>query len=408
MTDTTHSHTPMMRQYLDIKAQHPDKLLFYRMGDFYEMFYEDAHRGSKLLNLTLTHRGQSAGEPIPMAGVPFHSVDGYLAKLVKMGASVAICEQMGEPGMTKGPMERKVVRIITPGTITDEALLQEKQDNLLIAIYEQKEKFGIATLDITSGRFNILEVTGEESLLSELERIKPAEILISEQFSKILLLKKYPAIQQRPHWQFELKIVNRLLAEQFKTQDLSGFGVNDFPIALSAAGCLLQYVRDTQRTALPHIQSIKVERQEQSVLMDSATRKNLEITHTLSSNSNFTLAFILDHCVTPMGSRLLARWLNRPLRDHTILKHRQSAIQSLLESHRYENLATLLKPIGDVERILARIALKSARPRDLVQLRQALEQIPKLQKTLEPFTAPLLERLKKAIQPFPHIQALLE
>ncbi len=402
------NHTPMMQQYLRIKAEHKDMLVFYRMGDFYELFFDDAERAAKLLNITLTKRGQSAGKPIPMAGVPFHAAENYLAKLVKLGESVAICEQIGDPDTSKGPVERKVVRIITPGTVSDEALLDERQDNLLAAIHQNKNIFGIATLEMTSGRFRLLQVNHIENLMSELARLKPAEILVSETFEHDKMLDNFSGKHHQPAWYFELDSAHRLLNQQFKTKDLTCFGCDDFPVAISAAGCLLQYAHDTQRSALPHIQSMQAERSEETIILDASTRRNLELTLNLNGSTENTLAAIFDKTATPMGSRLLRRWINRPLRDTTILKQRQAAIQHLMESHTHEDLHQLLRGVGDIERILARVALKSARPRDLVQLRYTLGLLPEIQHQLKSAEIPLLKTIASNINIFPELHELLQ
>ena len=401
------TNTPVMQQYLKIKAEHPNTLLFYRMGDFYELFYEDAHKAAKLLSITLTARGQSAGKPIPMAGIPFHAAESYLAKLVKVGESVAICEQIGDPATAKGPVERKVVRIITPGTVTDEALLEEKRDNLLVAIHNIYDTFGIASLDITSGRLNILQVTSQEALLGELERLKPVELLINEDSPYYKLLHNFSGVRRRPPWEFEFTQAERLLTEQFKTRDLSGFGCTDLPIAIAAAGCLLQYVKDTQRTALPHIWGLNIERREDSVILDAITQRNLELVNNLQGGKNNTLAEIFDQTATPMGSRLWRRWLKRPLRNQEILRERQAAIEDLLSPQFVNELYKLLRNIGDIERILARIALRSARPRDLVQLRLTLFLLPQLQILLTQNTSAKIKELQNKLGEFPELLSLL-
>ena len=270
-------HTPMMQQYLRIKADHPHTLMFYRMGDFYELFFDDARKASQLLDITLTARGKSNGDPIPMAGIPYHSADPYLAKLVKQGQSVAICEQIGDPAKSKGPVERKVMRVVTPGTVTDEALLEERQDSLLTAIQLHDTLFGIATIDISSGRFHVMEGLDEEALQSELERIKPAELLMSEELKTPQFLANHACLRKQPPWYFEFETAVKLLTDQFGTHDLAGFGCQALGSALCAAGCLLQYVRDTQQTTLSHIQSIKVEQREDSLILDASTRRNLEL-----------------------------------------------------------------------------------------------------------------------------------
>ncbi|EGT79876.1 putative dNA mismatch repair protein MutS [Haemophilus haemolyticus M19107] len=371
-------HTPMMQQYLKLKAENPDILLFYRMGDFYELFYDDAKKAAALLDISLTKRGQSAGQPIPMAGVPYHAVEGYLAKLVQLGEPVAICEQIGDPATSKGPVERQIVRIVTPGTVSDEALLPERQDNLIAAVYQEKEKFGLATLDMTSGRFQLCEPTDKETLRAELQRIAPVELLYCEEFNEMAAIEHCKGLRRRPIWEFELSTAITLLNRQFGTKDLRAFSVEKSPLGLSAAGCLLQYAKETQRTALPHIQSISLIQNQDCIQLDAATRRNLELTQNLAGGTENTLASVLDKCVTPMGSRLLKRWIHQPIRDVEKLKQRQQAIAEILNFDLVDELQPYLQLVGDMERILARVALRSARPRDLTRLRTALEQIPEL------------------------------
>ena len=380
----------MMQQYLRIKAQHPDTLLFYRMGDFYELFYEDARRAAHLLDITLTARGQSAGEPIPMAGVPVHSVDGYLAKLVRKGECVAVCEQIGDPAKAKGPVERQVIRIVTPGTVTEEALLDARQDTLLVAIARDSERFGLAWLDLAAGRFAVLQSQGETALNAELERLKPAELLVSEDQCDLVTS---PAVRTRPPWYFELSSASRLLTDQLGTLDLKGFGVDHLPLAIRAAGALLQYVRDTQKSAVPHIRSMSVEERSDALMLDAATRRNLELDANASGHSEATLFALLDRCVTAMGSRQLRRWLNRPLTDQKILGSRYQALSALGSTRHFEALREHLRGIGDVERILSRVALRSARPRDLAQLRTSLAAVPPLRTLLGAIDSPLLHQL---------------
>ncbi|VAX08836.1 DNA mismatch repair protein MutS [hydrothermal vent metagenome] len=403
----THSHTPMMQQYLRIKAEYPDILLFYRMGDFYELFFDDARKAATLLDITLTARGQSAGEPIPMAGVPYHAVDNYLARLVKLGKSIAICEQVGDPATSKGPVERKVMRIVTPGTLTDEALLEANQDKLLAALCCETDNTGIATLDMASGRFHLLQISGHEALISELERLHPAELLISEDLGKEDWQNTIKCLKRQAPWRFEADSAERLLCEQFHTRDLKGFGCDDAPLAVRAAGCLLHYVQETQHGVLPHIRDLRVERHEDSLILDAASRRNLELEISLSGQHQHTLAAILDRCATPMGSRLLRRWLHRPLRDQDTLRQRQQVIASLGESHRFEDLHPLLQQISDVERILTRIALRSARPRDLTRLRTALSLLPDIQQLLQENHGWLSELLQQ-IREFPQVHTLLQ
>ena len=400
-------HTPMMQQYLRIKAEHPGILLFYRMGDFYEMFYDDAHRAADLLNITLTTRGQSAGQPIPMAGIPFHALDNYLAKLVKLGESVAICEQLGDPVSNKGPMERQVVRIVTPGTLTDEALLDERSDNLLAALHQVKSAYGLAWLDLSGGRFTLMQVHGETALLNELARLKPAELLISEEFSLPEGWRHHPGLRRQALWHFDQDSAFRALCSQFKVRNLDGFGCADQPAAIAAAGCLLHYVKDTQRSALPHLTGLRVERHEDSVILDAASRRNLELEQSLSGSRQHTLLGVLDRCVTPMGGRLLRRWLHWPLRDRQPLRQRQDSLRQLLENGGYEVLRGRLRGAGDVERILARVALKSARPRDLTLLADALGRLPGLQEWLNRADAALLQDLARRAGTHPDLTDLL-
>lgn len=389
-------HTPMMQQYLRIKAQHPDTLLLYRMGDFYELFYEDAQCAAELLNITLTSRGQSAGGAVPMAGVPFHALESYLAKLVKLGHSVAICEQIGDPSSGKGPMQREVTRIITPGTLTDEALLDERRDNLLLALHGVKTDYGLASLELSAGRFIITQLHGDAALLSELERLKPAEVLVSEELQLPQPWRHHPALRRQAPWHFDRSSAERLLCQQFAVRNLDGFGCADQPVAVAAAGCLLQYVQATQRSALPHITSLRVERHEESVILDAATRRNLELEHSLSGKPQHTMLGVLDHCVTPMGARLLRRWLQRPVRDRNLLNQRLASVRQLLEQNAYSTLRELLRGMGDMERIVARVALKSARPRDLNALADTLARLPQLQHFLRSQDAPLLQQLALA------------
>ncbi|WP_105685834.1 DNA mismatch repair protein MutS [Cronobacter dublinensis] len=400
------AHTPMMQQYLKLKAQHPDILLFYRMGDFYELFYDDAKRASQLLDISLTKRGASAGEPIPMAGVPHHAVENYLAKLVNLGESVAICEQIGDPATSKGPVERKVVRIVTPGTISDEALLQERQDNLLAAIWQDAKGFGYATLDISSGRFRLTEPQDRETMAAELQRTNPAELLYAEDFAEMSLIEGRRGLRRRPLWEFELDTARQQLNLQFGTRDLVGFGVENAPRGLCAAGCLLQYVKDTQRTNLPHIRSITMERQQDGIIMDAATRRNLEITQNLAGGVDNTLASVLDCTVTPMGSRMLKRWLHMPVRDTNVLRNRQQAIAALMEYS--ADIQPVLRQVGDLERILARLALRTARPRDLARMRHAFQQLPTLSTLLADIDADYVQTLRGQMGDFAELRDLLE
>jgi len=400
--------TPMMQQFLRIKAKHPDILLFYRMGDFYELFFDDARKASQLLDITLTARGKASGEPIPMCGIPYHAADNYLAKLIRAGESVAICEQIGDPATTKGPVERQVMRIVTPGTVTDESLLEERRDNFLMAIATFNAQIGIAVLDVGSGRFFVQELDSEEQLHTELERIKPAEILISEDDILYHQLASAKGLRRQPPWYFEFDTCQRLLTEQFGTKDLSGFGCDGMTQAILAAGCLMQYVNDTQRTALPHIQGLRVERSEDSVLLDAASRRNLELEINLNGGHENTLASVIDKTTTAMGSRCLRRWINRPLRDQSQLKIRLGGVEALLKNRDYAEIQNQLKHIGDIERIISRVAIKSARPRDLYTLGNSLAQLPDIQQLLSHLASERLTQLSSTINEHPECVALLK
>jgi DNA mismatch repair protein MutS len=395
----TADHTPMMQQYLRIKAEHPDVLLFYRMGDFYEMFFDDARRAAQLLDIALTQRGASAGAPIPMAGVPAVTLDSYLAKLVRKGQSVAICEQRGEPGKTKGPMEREVVRIVTPGTVTDEALLDERRDNLLASVYGAAGRFGLAWLDLSAGRFSVMELGGVAALEAEIERLRPAEILAPDGAQAAFGDTAGNTDRQwrwRAPWHYDIESATHALTDQFKTRDLAGFGCADKPLAIAAAGALLAYVRETQKAALPHLLSLATEERDAALIMDPATRRNLELDESLAGKPELTLAGVFDRTSTAMGARLLRRWLHRPLRDHALLRLRYHAVATLIEGARHTGIADRLRSVGDLERILARVALRSARPRDLTQLRTALAALPDLQQSLRAILgapSPLLQQL---------------
>ena len=407
---TINQQTPMMQQYLRIKAQHQEILLFYRMGDFYELFFDDAIRAAQLLDISQTYRGKAGGNPIPMAGVPYHAVENYLARLVQLGESVAICEQVGDPATSKGPVERKVVRIVTPGTVTDEALLQERQDNLLAAVYQHPKNlgYGVAYLDINSGRFNIVELQTDEALNSTLQRLQPAELLYPESFQNLLVLESIKGSRRRPDWEFDLDTAKHLLCQQFATRDLVGFGVDNANMGLIAAGCVMQYVKDTQRTALPHIRAITLEKNEHAVILDAATRKNLELTLNLSGGVENTLAQILDKSSTAMGSRLLKRRIHTPVRERKELNARLNAIASLIEQQLCMEVYDALKHIGDIERVVARLALFTARPRDLTRLRSALQALPPLHDILQDATDARLQSIISLSPALPKLQDLLE
>jgi len=411
--DDLAQHTPLMRQFFAAKAEYPDTLVFFRMGDFYELFYDDARKAARLLDLTLTQRGASAGAPIPMAGVPYHAAEGYLARLLKLGESVAICEQIGDPALAKGLVERKVVRVVTPGTVTDEALLEERRDNLLLAIAAGKTSYGLAWIDLAGGRFLLSEIADTEALASELARLAPAETLVGEDVAWPAFVAALPGLRKRPPWHFDAETAQRQLCAFFKVRDLSGFGCEHLPLAVAAAGALLGYVEETQKSALPHLSGLAVENAGETITLDAATRRNLELDTHASGRIENTLLGVLDETVTPMGARTLRRWLHRPLRDHTTLRRRYQAIDALIEQRRLENLRDVLRGIGDLERILSRVALRSARPRDLSTLRDGLLAAPKLRQALErcdsPLIAELLERIGEHSDTAQHLaRAILE
>ena len=406
-------HTPMMQQYLRIKSDHPDTLLFYRMGDFYELFFDDAKKASQLLDITLTSRGQSAGLPIPMAGIPYHAAEGYLARLLKNGESIAICEQIGDPATSKGPVERKVVRIVTPGTVTDEALLEDRKDNLLVAVCSSSSsslatQYGIAGLDLTSGRFILQQVESEDQLLSELGRLNPAELLFSEDWRVPSNLQQRSGLCRRPPWHFDPESARQQVLKQFNTLDLKGFGCDNLTAAIAAAGALLHYVKDTQQSALPHIQGIRTESSDDSILLDASSRRNLELDYHPSGYLQYTLFGVLDKTATAMGSRCLRRWINRPLRNHTILNDRYTCVDTLIIGNMYKAVQTHLRQVGDIERISSRIALKSARPRDLLVLRNTLAVLPALQQALATSDNLQLAQLGAQIGEQPEILKLLQ
>ena len=400
------THTPMMQQYLAIKSEHPRELLFYRMGDFYELFYDDAEVASRLLDITLTSRGKSAGEAIPMAGVPYHAAEGYLARLVKAGRSVAIAEQIGDPATSKGPVERQVARIVTPGTLTDESLLDARQDALILAVASDQNTFGLAWLDVSSGRFLVSEVDDAVGLEAEIARLAPAEILVPE--SSLLAEAEWPgALRRQPDWCFEAVSAREALQRQFQTRDLDGFGCGGLTVAIAAAGALLTYVKDTQRSDLPHIRAIHLESQSGAVILDAATRRNLEIDQTLSGGEEHTLYAVYDSTVTAMGARHLRRWLHRPINNLEAIEERLGAVSSLIQDYGFEPLREALNEIADLERILSRVALGSARPRDLSRLGSSLAHLPLIRSRL-PKASALLDQLADALPDYTALTELLE
>jgi DNA mismatch repair protein MutS len=398
-------HTPLMQQYFSVKADFPDTLLLFRMGDFYELFYDDARRAAKLLDITLTTRGESGGAPIPMAGVPHHALDNYLARLVRLGESAAICEQVGEVTPGKGLVERKVVRVVTPGTITEEALLESRRENLLAALAVADGRFAMAWLELASGRFRVRELATAEEVDAQVERLQPAELLVDE--SAEFSVKKSRGIKKRAPWKFETRACEKLLCEQFGTADLAGFGLEDRPLAVSAAGVLLEYLQETQRTALPHLQGVQVEQAGEFLHLDAISRRNLEIETSMGGEDRHTLVGIMDSSVTAMGGRLLRRWIGNPLRSRERLARRHAAVGALLAGQAYAPYRDELRGVGDAERILSRVALKSARPRDLTTLRHALAALPRL----NAITGAADAELRAAVDPlaeFPDVHELLE
>ena len=386
-------HTPLMRQYFAAKAEYPDVLLFFRMGDFYELFYDDARKAARLLDITLTQRGVSAGQPIPMAGVPVHAYESYLARLVALGESVAICEQIGDPAQAKGLVERKVVRVVTPGTVTDEALLSERRDTLLMAVARGKAGYGLAWADLAGGRFLVNEVGGEDALEAELARLEPAEVLLPDEEGWPACLTQRSGVRRRAPWLFDADSGRRQLLRFFGVHDLSGFGLEDRPLAVAAAASLLGYVEETQKQRLPHLTSIAVEAGDGAIAMNAATRRHLELDSRVDGDHRTTLLGVLDSTITPMGGRLLRRWLHRPLRDHATLRLRHQAVATLLEQRACEPLRERFRALGDLERILARVALRSARPRDLSTLRDGLAMLPEIRALLAPLDSPRLQAL---------------
>lgn len=402
-------HTPMMQQYLSIKQKYKDTVLLYRMGDFYELFFDDAVRISKLLDITLTSRGQFAGTPIPMAGVPYHAAENYIARLIKLGETIAVCEQVGDAAR-KGPMERKVTRVITPGTLSDEAFLDERQENFIMCIFKNKNTFGLATLEFSIGRFVVNETCDLSTVHAELARIKPAELLLPEGFNiDFTNIIDDCAIKFWPATQFEYNLTHKILLEQFKIKDLTSFGVQNLTTAISAAGCLLNYVIITQHGAVPHIKSIIMESDKDTIQIDPHSRKNLELTQNLQGNNQHTLLSVIDHTATAMGGRMLKRWLGRPIRNQHELKLRHTAVATLKAQQHYLDIASNLKSIGDIERIISRIALLTARPRDLLRLQQALRQIPTLKVKLHSLTQQsLLVDLNNGLHELTNVADLLE
>ncbi|XYJ11780.1 DNA mismatch repair protein MutS [Telluria sp. B2] len=401
----------MMQQYLRIKADYPTMLVFYRMGDFYELFFEDAEKAARILGITLTARGSSGGNPIKMAGVPFHSLDPYLAKLVKLGESCAICEQIGDPALSKGPVERKVVRVVTPGTLTDSDLLPEKAERPLLAVCTLAQRknvtVGLAWMSLASGALRLMEFSGDERtantrLAQELERIAPAEILRADDGD---LFEDSPVAhtQRVPEWHFDVVKGHKALVDQLAVATLTGFGADGLGAAFGAAGALLRYAHSTQGRGLQHVNSLTVESENEFIGLDAATRRNLELTETIRGQESPTLFSLLDGCRTAMGSRLLRHWLHHARRDQSVARSRHEAIEALAQADATGNLSSTLAQVPDIERITTRIALLSARPRDLASLRDGLKQLPALRQQVArcfiPGDSCLLREIHDALAP---------
>ena len=398
-------HTPMMRQYLQIKDGYPNMLMFYRMGDFYELFFDDAERAAEILDITLTARGESGGVRIPMAGVPYHSAESYLARLITRGESVAICEQMEAPGATKGPVRREVVRVVTPGTVTDDALMDARRANLIVAVAPAKRAIGIATLELARGDLAVTEVADEAALHSELARLAPREILVADD-SPLVFEGANTARTERPAWLFDAVSARRKLTQFFGVAQLDGFGCGDMPRAIAAAGALVDYVEATQHAALAHIASMRTYAITDTLILDAATRRNLEIERSATGDTRHSLVGLLDRCATAMGARALRRWLAEPTRDFNTLRHRHQAIATLMNGA-YEPVSDKLRSMVDVERIATRIALGSARPRDLSGLAAALAGLPGIKAELAKLDAPLLAGIDTALDPASDLAGLL-
>ncbi|MES1927569.1 DNA mismatch repair protein MutS [Salinisphaera sp. T31B1] len=402
--DRSH-HTPMMRQYLAIKDDYPHMLVFYRMGDFYELFLDDAVRAAELLDITLTARGESGGRSIAMAGVPYHAAESYLARLIALGESVAICEQMEAPGTQKGPVRREVVRVVTPGTVTDDALLDARRANLIVALAPARRAIGIAVLELARGDFAVTEVADETALAAELARLAPREIVVAEGTS-LDLAGVETAITERPAWLFDAVSARRKLEAFFDVAQLDAYGCADLPRAIAAAGALIDYVETTQQAALPHISSLRTYAITDTLILDGTTRRNLEIEFSSTGDSRHSLVGLLDRCATPMGARALRRWLAEPQRQFDILRHRHQAIDTLAQGA-HADLHERLREIPDVERIATRIALGSARPRDLSGLSRALQALPDLKQRLAGLDAPLIAALNEQLDTVPDVRELL-
>ena len=405
MTATTQqpTHTPVMQQYLGFKAEYPDMLLFFRMGDFYELFYEDAKKAARLLDITLTKRGKSAGEAIPMAGVSFHAAENYLTRLIKLGESVAICEQIGNPALCKGPVERKIVRILTPGTLTDDALLEEKQRNVLLSIYLSEQQVGIASVEVSTGRIELMELDTAGKLDDIIAEQQPAEILITDTTELDREKLKRFCITKRPDIQFGSESAARMIKQQYKVNNLDGFDCQELNLAINAFGGLLHYLHETQKIILPHLQTPLVINDKDYIKLDAATRLNLELEQCLMKGASHSLLNVIDNTSTVMGSRLLQRWLAKPIRNHTELNLRYDAVAHLLNNFSHRDFHEDMRRICDIDRILTRVILRSARPRDLIQLRNSLDELPAIKNRLSGHDSPRLKKLHSQLNLLPDL-----
>ena len=406
------SLTPMMRQYFEIKQQYPDTLVFYRLGDFYELFFDDAKEAAALLDLTLTRRGSNQGKPIPMAGVPFHSIDSYLAKLIKMGRSAVICEQVGDPKNSRGMMERKISKVLTPGTVTDEGIAPEHQDNCIVSICKGHNYYGFACLSLSSGEFKAAVAASEDKLRLLIEKHNPAEIVCPENFKPQTLTQGCACTKELAPWYFDFQTCYRALCTQFATASLFGFDLEDLEEGICAAGALLAYVKDTQHTALNHIRRISREESRAYVILDQCAKRNLELLTNLRGERRGSLMAVLDKTRTPMGQRLLARCLTEPLRDNAVVNARLDMVEALSKFEKLSELSDLLSTCGDVERAVARIALRTARPKDLVMLRATLDAVPQFKELLTTDTSQVLsehplQNFAQSLNPHADLASLL-
>ena len=399
-------HTPMMQQYMRIKAKYPDMLLFYRMGDFFELFFEDAKHAARLLDLTLTSRNKNAADEIPMAGVPVHAVESYLVKLLRQGESVVICDQTGDPASSKGLVERKVTRIITPGTVTESQLLEQDRENYLLALCPAPESVGLAYLDLSSGKFIVQTCKDVARLAGEIERIQPAEVLLPEDAD--IAVHNELALKRMPTWHFETESATAALCKQFNVLDLGGYGCNEQPLAISAAGAVLQYVKDTQKSALPHINGLRLHQHDEYLLIDSVSRNNLEIEQSTQGQKMHSLIGVLDKAVSSMGARHLRSWLAQPIRNQDVLLKRHAAIAQLIQFNEHEALQDRLRGVNDIERIRSRIALRSAQPRDLDALRKTLDIAPSIREAITHYSEDLLRECSHRLNGLEPLTAILK